>query len=197
MKNLTTTLIAIILLGNFGFSQDIIKLKTGLEIKAKIIEVGVKEVKYKKFDFLEGPNYVVRKKTIEFIKYENGEKNTFYENLKTNSIEYKALCERKIKFFRKQKDIGLFAAGAGIIGTTILYIDYNKWNKTSASHLQPEKAAYYFTGTYFTSAVAITGVVLAIIGNNKVNDYSKKLKNINVGVNLSQKQKVVSLSYRF
>ena len=71
MKNLTTTLIAIILLGNFGFSQDIIKLKTGLEIKAKIIEVGVKEVKYKKFDFLEGPNYVARKKTVEFIKYEN------------------------------------------------------------------------------------------------------------------------------
>lgn len=55
-----------------SFSQDIVTLKTGEEIRAKVLEVSVSEIKYKRFDNLSGPIYVLPKSGIEKIEYENG-----------------------------------------------------------------------------------------------------------------------------
>ncbi|MDR1259157.1 MAG: hypothetical protein LBK65_07780 [Tannerellaceae bacterium] len=59
------------------FAQDIITLKSGDEVKAKVQEVGLTDVKYKKYDNLEGPVYTLLKTDIFMIKYENGEKDVF------------------------------------------------------------------------------------------------------------------------
>ena len=56
------------------YAQDILTLKNGAEIKAKVIEVGLKEVKYKKANNLEGPDFIIDKSEIEFINYKNGNK---------------------------------------------------------------------------------------------------------------------------
>jgi hypothetical protein len=53
-------------------SQDIIIKKTGDEIKAKIVEIGINEIKYKRFDFQDGPVYTISKSDVVLIKYENG-----------------------------------------------------------------------------------------------------------------------------
>jgi hypothetical protein len=58
-------------------AQDIITLKNGDEIKAKVQEVGLSDVKYKKFENLTGPTYTLLKTEIFMIKYENGEKDIF------------------------------------------------------------------------------------------------------------------------
>ncbi|MDR1273909.1 MAG: hypothetical protein LBK12_05100 [Odoribacteraceae bacterium] len=58
-------------------AQDIITLKNGDEIKAKVQEVGLADVKYKKFENLTGPTYTLMKTEIFMIKYENGEKDIF------------------------------------------------------------------------------------------------------------------------
>jgi hypothetical protein len=58
-------------------AQDIITLKNGDEIKAKVQEVGSADVKYKKFENLTGPTYTLLKTEIFMIKYENGEKDIF------------------------------------------------------------------------------------------------------------------------
>jgi hypothetical protein len=51
-------------------AQDIItKRVDGSEIRAKVLEVGVTEVKYKLFDNQEGPTYVLPKSEIFRIKY--------------------------------------------------------------------------------------------------------------------------------
>lgn len=61
-------------------AQDIITLKSGDEIKAKVQEIGIDDVKYKKFENLAGPTYTLRKTDIFMIRYENGEKDVFAQN---------------------------------------------------------------------------------------------------------------------
>jgi len=59
------------------FSQDIIIKRNGDEIQAVVKEVGTDEVKYKRFDNPQGPNYTLRKSEIFMIRYENGSKDVF------------------------------------------------------------------------------------------------------------------------
>lgn len=59
------------------FSQDVIFLKNGDEMKVKVAEVGTSDVKYKKFSNLDGPVYVISKSEIMMIKYENGDKDVY------------------------------------------------------------------------------------------------------------------------
>lgn len=59
------------------FAQDNIILKSGDEIKSKIIEVATAEIKYSKFDNPTGPVYTILKSDVFMIKYENGSKDTF------------------------------------------------------------------------------------------------------------------------
>lgn len=54
-------------------AQDLITTREGEAIFAKILEVSSKEVKYKKFNNLDGPTFVLDKSDILRIKYENGE----------------------------------------------------------------------------------------------------------------------------
>jgi hypothetical protein len=53
-------------------AQDVITLKNGNEIKAKVTEISSSEIKYKRFDNLEGPTVVVPKSDVFAINYENG-----------------------------------------------------------------------------------------------------------------------------
>ena len=60
-----------------GMAQDIIILRDGDEIRSIVQEVGLSEVKYKKYENLTGPVYIVLKKDIFMIKYQNGTKDLF------------------------------------------------------------------------------------------------------------------------
>jgi hypothetical protein len=53
-------------------SQDVIIKKSGDEIKAKVIEIGVNEIKYKRYDFQDGPIYTIPKTDVVLVRYENG-----------------------------------------------------------------------------------------------------------------------------
>jgi hypothetical protein len=58
-------------------AQDVIYKNDKKEIKSKIIEVLDSEIKYKKFEFLDGPTYSMPKAEIYMIIYKNGLKETF------------------------------------------------------------------------------------------------------------------------
>jgi len=60
-----------------SFAQDIITLKNGNDIQALVQEIGELEVKYKKFDNPNGPNYTLKKSEIFMIRYANGSKDVF------------------------------------------------------------------------------------------------------------------------
>jgi hypothetical protein len=62
-------------------AQDVITLKNGDEVKAKVQEIGLTDVKYKKFENPDGPTYTLLKGEIFMIKYENGEKDVFRDEV--------------------------------------------------------------------------------------------------------------------
>ena len=53
-------------------AQDVITMRNGNEIKAKVTEITSSEIKYKRFENLEGPTVVVAKSEVFAINYENG-----------------------------------------------------------------------------------------------------------------------------
>ena len=57
--------------------QDIITTWEGEDIEARIVEVTVNEVKYKRFNYLDGPVFNLRKTEISSIRYENGDSEVF------------------------------------------------------------------------------------------------------------------------
>lgn len=61
-------------------AQDLITTKKGEDIQAKILEVSSKEVKYKRFNNLEGPTFTLNKSDIVMVRYENGDKDIFEED---------------------------------------------------------------------------------------------------------------------
>ncbi|MDR1526366.1 MAG: porin family protein [Dysgonamonadaceae bacterium] len=64
---------------SFIHAQDIIIQTNGEEIKAKVVEIGTTDVKYKKYGNESGPNYSLAKSKIFMIRYENGDKDVFTE----------------------------------------------------------------------------------------------------------------------
>lgn len=58
-------------------AQDIIVKNDKTEIKAKVLEIQEAEIKYKRFDFLDGPVYSIPKQSVFIILYENGRRESF------------------------------------------------------------------------------------------------------------------------
>jgi len=78
-------------------AQDIITFKNGDEVQAVVLEVGINDIRYKKFENQEGPDYKINKSEVSIIKYENGSEDVFNdkssnvpaENLKQSNQLYK------------------------------------------------------------------------------------------------------------
>jgi len=58
-------------------AQDLITLKDGTDIKAKILEITPTELKYKKYNNQEGPTITILKSQVLIVRYENGENEVF------------------------------------------------------------------------------------------------------------------------
>lgn len=54
------------------FAQDKIYLSDNSVIESKISEIGINEIKYKKFNNLDGPIYVIEKSKVVMVVFENG-----------------------------------------------------------------------------------------------------------------------------
>ena len=62
------------------FAQDIITLKNGEDIQSLVQEIGDVDVKYKKYENPDGPNYTLKKAEIFMIRYANGSRDVFVDN---------------------------------------------------------------------------------------------------------------------
>lgn len=74
--------VLVIMIASVCFSQDLITKKNGEDIQAKVIEVGQTEIKFRRLDNLDGPLFTVSKSDVLMIRYENGTKDIFTEELK-------------------------------------------------------------------------------------------------------------------
>jgi hypothetical protein len=73
------------LISSISFAQDLLTKKNDEDISAKILEVDITEIKYKKFDDLNGPIFTILKSEVLLIRYENGTKDIFVDEEKTGS----------------------------------------------------------------------------------------------------------------
>lgn len=78
MKRLIPFLL-IIFCANTIFAQDIIVTKKSEKIEARITDVEQDCIKYKKFNYQEGPTYTIKKSEIASVIYQNGDVETFSE----------------------------------------------------------------------------------------------------------------------
>ncbi|MEI8226375.1 MAG: hypothetical protein WCG82_10670 [Bacteroidota bacterium] len=67
------------------FSQDKVYKTDNTVIEVKVQEVGTYDIKYKKFSNLSGPSYIINKREVKMIVYENGEKE-FYTTAETYDL---------------------------------------------------------------------------------------------------------------
>ncbi len=78
-------LFAILFATMYSYSQDRIIKKDKSEIKAKVLEVGDIEIKYKKEDNPDGPTYAIKKADVNVIIYKNGLVESFTDVVATNA----------------------------------------------------------------------------------------------------------------
>lgn len=77
-KRIFKALFCLLYFGGIGanvYSQDLIVKKDGEEIKSKVMEVSGDEIKYKMWDYQDGPVYRISASEIFMIKYQNGKKD--------------------------------------------------------------------------------------------------------------------------
>ncbi len=93
MKKRYYALTILFFLCNHLSAQDIIIKKSKEEIKAKVFEINPTEVKYFKYENLEGPVYIIPKLDISMIIFENGMKEII-----SNDYESKPASKHKKLF---------------------------------------------------------------------------------------------------
>lgn len=86
MKKLLFTLLALVPYFTLQ-AQDVLLKRNGEELQVKVQEITLNEVKYKRFDNLEGPMISIAKSDVFMIKYENGTKEVFNEPAKQVTAE--------------------------------------------------------------------------------------------------------------
>ncbi len=79
MKKIIILILISYFLNSSLYSQDILIKKSGEEVPSKVLEVTLSEVKYRKFENLNGPIYTILIKDLKSITYKNGTKDNFYD----------------------------------------------------------------------------------------------------------------------
>ncbi|MCB2376554.1 hypothetical protein LGH70_03110 [Hymenobacter sp. BT635] len=72
-------------------AQDLLTKQNGEELQVKILEITPTEVRYKRFDYLDGPLIIVRKSDVFMIRYANGVKEVLTAPAATSPAPASAL----------------------------------------------------------------------------------------------------------
>ncbi|MBO7074181.1 MAG: hypothetical protein J6W12_04680 [Bacteroidales bacterium] len=156
MKKLFLSLI-VLLIGFTAYSQDIIVTNDGNKIEAKVTEVEVEVIKYKKFGDNDGPIYTMKKTDISTILYENGSVDVFkrepqpkQNNMYGDYYGYNNYDPYKIpgKGLRTTGIVFLSVGGAALVGGIILGLLDEPWAWFT---LVPVGAGFVGSGIIFTA----------------------------------------------
>lgn len=125
-------------------AQDTLFDKKNYSIIAKVIEVTQNDIRYKKFDNLNGPTYIVPKEEISFIKYANGSTEEFstYRRRFDPKARSNKLNGRPIHVLPSNNGTHLISSGLLIFGSPNAEYDYlNNMNRAAvfASYIHYEK----------------------------------------------------------
>ena len=123
MKTLFTLILAIGFATIPSISQDIVTKKTGEDIQAKVVELTTNEIKYKRFDNLNGPIFTVPKSDVLMIRYENGSKDVFADskyastsNMANEDMAMRGKNDALKNYTGKNSGAGWTAAASVVLG---------------------------------------------------------------------------------
>ncbi|MFY9307547.1 MAG: DUF4190 domain-containing protein [Bacteroidia bacterium] len=85
---------------------DIITLKNGTEVRAKVLEINPTEIKYKKCDNVDGPTIIINKSDASKIKYSNGITEIIHEPVPAEEADYYSPGEKTNKPVAKNTPYG-------------------------------------------------------------------------------------------
>ena len=195
-------LICSLAISNSILAQDIIKLKSGEDLKTKVIEIGTTEIKYKKIDNLDGPTYTVTKAEVVEIKYKNGTVDDFsYFSTPTAQPTPSTVIDEEYRKRRKKEDaqhaydlnmriynarmkggilytsIGVptLACGIGLtIGGAILHDQYDEGGYNGRTYIPQKGNLAAALGLLIPGLViTYTGIALTVVGAIKLGSASK------------------------
>ena len=112
MKKLLLFLVATLGVSLSAMAQDVIVKKNAEEVQAKVKSIGLNEIMYLRWDNLDGPTYYIPKSEVFFIKYANGQKETFTDYVQTPAVSTPVKREAVKESFSKAKFQGYTYLGA-------------------------------------------------------------------------------------
>lgn len=151
----TIKFLSVVVLAMFSFiahAQDVIVKKDGNTITSKVTEITSSEIKYKKFSNQNGPTYTINKNEVNYINYENGERETINASVNSNNTS--------ISFVNTP-------GGTNASDTELLN---NFYAKNTAKKAKKLKKTAYIGGSILLAA-SIPFFVTAINGDGYNDDY--------------------------
>lgn len=106
LKKILLFLVSTILY-QLSIAQDIIIKQNGNEIKAKVLEINDNYIKYKKFEYQDGPVRNINVSDVFMIIYENGKREKFANSTSSQVTENNSTGSNLYPNFRKRGFIGL------------------------------------------------------------------------------------------
>lgn len=97
-----------------GYGQDLIVLKSGLEIKSKIFSKEGKKISYYNWDDQEGKVYEVNRKFVKWFRYEYLTRKRIAVTFSMGGVPYSTANSLK----KHMKDHGYAGTASGIVGRT-------------------------------------------------------------------------------
>ena len=98
--------VSMLICGLTAMAQDIIVLKDGDLKQVKVIEVGENDVKYKKWENIDGPTYTISISNILSINYQNGAKDSFADYKEKKSDVAQSISEASVNISSSINDKG-------------------------------------------------------------------------------------------
>jgi hypothetical protein len=107
-----------------AISQDTITRKSGEDIQVKILEVNQTDIRYKKYENIEGPTYSMLRNEIVMIRYANGTRDIFVAENKDDGESLEKYSKEDL--FRKGQTDALInyrkykGAGGGTLAVSLI-----------------------------------------------------------------------------
>ncbi len=109
---LTFLVILLIIVSYTSFAQDIIYMRSGKKIEADVTEVSKMEIKYKEYNYLDGPVHIINPATVYMIRYQNGSEE-FFDPDPRDPVEKKWVAKNNFYKYGNNKYFASFGIGHG------------------------------------------------------------------------------------
>ena len=196
MKPFWIFTVTFLLLGVFSANaQDLLIMKDGIIIESRVVEVSQTEIRYKRFDHLEGPTIVHPAANVLVIRYENGRNEIINaasagRNVQTNTQKDTAIDTDKFIFGTNANPGGFISSALGGGGGPSVSFELGKGNFNTEINLMFPTGGFGVLATFNGFIHSSIGgfYIGGGIGFGSYEDYDYETRiSIPIGLNIGYK----------